>query len=143
MRYFSVCFFLFFLAACAPVRQVTLTDDELKTILKRHVSTLASDEYEGREPGTKGEELALDYIANRFKDIGLKPMGEKKYVQEFSFPEGATIETGTQLYINAKSFKVDEDFYPLQFSGNGVAIGYIAKVGYGIDAARLLYDDFI
>src|SRR5438552_3268655 len=134
-RFFLVLFFL--VAACTTVRQVTLTDDELKSNLKRHISILSSDEYQGREAGTKGEELAMNYTINQFKEVGLKPSGEKKFIQEFSFTEGATIGNGTQLYINTKSFKLNDpaingtgDFYSLQYSGNGVVLGYIAKVGY-------------
>jgi len=130
------------IAACSTIKQVSLTDDALKANLKRHISTLASDEYQGRETGTKGEELAMNYVISLFKEAGLKPKGEKGFVQEFPFTEGANIGKGTQLYINAKSFKLNEDFYPLQYSGNGIFIGYIVKVGYGIYAPQLNRDDY-
>src|SRR5437764_3814667 len=38
-----------------------------------HIKTLASDEFEGRGPGTKGEDLSVDYITDQFKHLGLKP----------------------------------------------------------------------
>ena len=38
-----------------------------------HTKALASDEFEGRGPGTKGEELTVDYLVDQFKKIGLKP----------------------------------------------------------------------
>ncbi len=34
---------------------------------------LSSDEFEGRGPGTKGEELATNYLADRTREVGLKP----------------------------------------------------------------------
>ena len=37
------------------------------------VSFLASDELQGRYPGTEGEQMAADFIANRFKEAGLAP----------------------------------------------------------------------
>jgi Zn-dependent M28 family amino/carboxypeptidase len=40
--------------------------------VKAHIQKLASDEMEGRAPGSKGEELATTYIADYFKSIGLK-----------------------------------------------------------------------
>jgi aminopeptidase YwaD len=143
MRKFSslTALLLLILLSCSTTKLV-LTDDETKAKLKTHISTLASDAYEGRETGTKGEQMAMNYIIGQFKEIGLKPMGEKKFVQEFPFTEGANIGPGTQLYINAKSFKLNEDFYPLQYSGNGVALGYPAKVGYGIYAPGLKHDDY-
>ena len=44
--------------------------------LRGHVRTLASDEYEGRRPGTPGGEKAAAYIAERFAEIGLEPAGD-------------------------------------------------------------------
>src|SRR5436190_244036 len=41
--------------------------------LLTHVKTLSSDEFEGRAPGTKGEELSVTYLADQFKKVGLKP----------------------------------------------------------------------
>src|SRR5262245_64506839 len=38
-----------------------------------HIKTLASDEFEGRAPGTKGEELTVNYLTEQFKRLGLKP----------------------------------------------------------------------
>src|SRR5262245_45996746 len=45
--------------------------------IKADVAYLASDRLEGRGPGTRGEELATDYIAAEFKKAGLKPAGER------------------------------------------------------------------
>jgi len=47
---------------------------------------LSSDLLEGRETGSKGEQLAADYIASRFKTIGLNPAGsENTWFQSFDF----------------------------------------------------------
>jgi len=43
--------------------------------IKADVTYLASDRLEGRGPGTRGEELATEYIAAEFKKAGLKPVG--------------------------------------------------------------------
>mgnify|MGYP000958941012 CR=1 FL=1 len=40
------------------------------------VKILASDEFEGRAPGTPGEEKTVAYLIERFKSLGLKPGGE-------------------------------------------------------------------
>src|SRR5205814_1263317 len=48
-----------------------------------HIKVLASDEFEGRSPGTKGEELSVKYIVDQFKQIGLKPGNpDGTYTQE-------------------------------------------------------------
>ncbi|HXP35590.1 MAG TPA: hypothetical protein VN827_08595 [Chthoniobacterales bacterium] len=41
--------------------------------LLAHIKILSSDEFEGRSPGTKGEELSIKYISDQFRSIGLKP----------------------------------------------------------------------
>lgn len=51
---------------------------------------LASDYLEGRETGTIGEERAADYIARRFKEIGLAPKGDdNSYFHHFDFKHNA------------------------------------------------------
>jgi acetylornithine deacetylase/succinyl-diaminopimelate desuccinylase-like protein len=53
-----------------------------------HVRVLASPEYEGRAPGTKGGQLAAQYIAGQFQAIGLKPAGDQgTYFQTIKSPE--------------------------------------------------------
>src|SRR5256885_3842987 len=41
--------------------------------LLAHTTTLSSDEYQGRAPGTNGEELSVSYLVDQFKNVGLKP----------------------------------------------------------------------
>src|SRR5256884_9993166 len=41
--------------------------------LLAHIKVLSSDEFEGRAPGTKGEDLSVSYIADQLRKIGLKP----------------------------------------------------------------------
>ena len=41
--------------------------------LRAHIAVLASDEFEGRKPGTDGETKTIDYIAKVWADAGLKP----------------------------------------------------------------------
>ena len=45
----------------------------IPTPCSRTSKTLSSDEFEGRGPGTKGEELTVAYLIDQFKKIGLKP----------------------------------------------------------------------
>jgi hypothetical protein len=39
--------------------------------LKRHIATLASTPFEGRAPGTRGEELTVEYLVNEFRRAGV------------------------------------------------------------------------
>jgi hypothetical protein len=48
-----------------------------------HTRKLSSDEFEGRLPGTKGEELTVAYLIDQFKKAGLKPGNtDGTYVQK-------------------------------------------------------------
>ncbi len=58
--------------------------------LKKHVRELADDRYEGRNAGYPGERRAAQYIAGRFRELGLRPMGDrlsggKSFLQGFEF----------------------------------------------------------
>ena len=58
-----------------PARQVPigrLPDIDMSAVLQ-HTRVLSSDEYEGRAPGTEGEELTVHYLEEQFKSVGLKP----------------------------------------------------------------------
>jgi hypothetical protein len=58
-----------------------------ETLVRQHITYLASDQLEGRAPGTKGEKLAQEYIIKAFKEYGLKPAGTKKFLQSFEYTE--------------------------------------------------------
>ena len=49
------------------------------------VNYLSNDKLEGRKTGSKGEQIAADYIADRFKSLKIKAKGTNKYFQDFSF----------------------------------------------------------
>ena len=72
--------FLFPLFVVAALASCTLLPHEKKstetlTNLKQDVSTLASDEFEGRAIGTPGADKAAGYIQDQFLQIGLLPKG--------------------------------------------------------------------
>ncbi len=54
-------------------------------LIKEDISYLASDELNGRATGTEGEIKAANYIANRFKELGLEAKGTEGYLQKFNF----------------------------------------------------------
>ena len=49
------------------------------------VNYLSDDKLEGRGTGSKGEQIAAEYIANRFKNLKIEDKGSNKYFQNFSF----------------------------------------------------------
>src|SRR5580698_274744 len=53
-----------------PIGQ--LPDIDTDAVLA-HTKTLSSDAFEGRAPGSKGEELTVNYLVDQFKKMGLEP----------------------------------------------------------------------
>lgn len=128
---------------CVSCRAQSVVDEkDLTQKLKNHISTLASDAFEGRETGTNGEHLAYDYMIAQFKNIGLVPKGEDEYLQPFSFTKETVIGQNTALKLNAKSFKPNEDFFPLAYSSNSSAKGEVVNVKYGLVVPAIDYDDY-
>ncbi len=52
--------------------------------LLQHIKTLSSDEFEGRQTGTKGGIKAKQYIIEQFQDLDVSPLGDS-FEQKFSF----------------------------------------------------------
>lgn len=77
---------LSFLAVGIFATACTSTEKKAYTIsisdLEPHLITLSSDEFEGRMPFTKGEELTIEYLENEFKKLGLAPGNGESYFQE-------------------------------------------------------------
>jgi Zn-dependent M28 family amino/carboxypeptidase len=112
-----------------------------------HIKMLASDEFEGRAPGSKGEELSIKYISDLFKEIGLKPGNPNgTYFQEVPL---AGIKT-----TPSASFVVNGNPMQLKFPDDYVASSArlqneikvensdIIFVGYGIVAPEYGWDDY-
>ena len=113
--------------------------------LIKHIRILASDDFEGREAGTKGGELAASYIQNYFKYLGLNAFNET-YRQEFWVPKALRLGKDNSLtFQTAKRQKVvaklEKDFIPLGYSSSGrVRAKEVVFVGYGLATEK--YDDY-
>ncbi len=101
--------------------------------LSHDVYVLASDSLEGRESGTIGERRAANYLAKRMAEIGLEPLFDGSFFQEFKFMGRVMLGDNNTLSVGKKTFSVDTDYKILGQSGLGVAIGTGVYVGYGID----------
>jgi hypothetical protein len=119
-------FFLAFLLALAFSCSVyKYSPDIVEQDLSRHLAFLASDELEGRSPGTLGDSLAGYYIQERFREIGLDPQK-----QDFSFLRALKRGPGNELIID--SFQIgDSDFTPLSFSQDTQLTAPVVFAGFG------------
>ncbi|MFH0983351.1 MAG: M28 family peptidase [Planctomycetota bacterium] len=108
--------------------------------LYAQVKYLASDELEGRMTGTEGTRLAAEYIAARFKEAGLEPLGDNgTYFQEFPFPAGLEmvkdknqLRSMGPLEVKASKYRLDQEFRPLSFTANDHVTSLMVFAGYGL-----------
>ena len=108
MKKLSYLFLMFLIAGCTP-------ESEFEKY-KKHVVTLASDEFEGRAPGTAGGEKTKNYIASHFESLGLSSFGES-YLMPVNL-------TGINL-------NVDESYFNLSVNGEMLDLNYRTDVVYG------------
>src|SRR5690606_17849899 len=101
------------------VAQGNFPSKKVEKKLRQHVYFLADDKLEGRRTGTAGEKLAAAYIARQYKKNGIKPYWSGTYVQPFTVNDGREIESGASMTIGKEVLKLNEDYFPLAYSGSG------------------------
>ena len=112
-----------------------------------HIKVLASDEYDGRLPGTRGGELTVEYITTQFKKLGLAPGNpDGTYVQAVSLngvrgtAAGSFTAGGHTITLEFPKDAVarTERFLP----SVKVADSDVIFVGYGVVAPEYHWDDY-
>jgi hypothetical protein len=101
--------------------------------LQSHVCYLASDDLEGRFPGTPGIDKAAAYIADRMKQAGLRPLFGGSYYQDFTIDLGLTIEG--QPVFRVADAPLDYSVLPLSGSGTVWAAAAIVRDIEGVNEA--------
>jgi Zn-dependent M28 family amino/carboxypeptidase len=133
--------------AAAPSELTPALDSLQATGLRRHIEQLASDEFEGRAPGTRGEELTVNYLVRQFQAMGLKP----------GHPQGGYVQEVPLMGVASEpAIRIDVGGQPLALSppGDGIATSLrferevivtnseLVFVGYGIVAPEYNWDDY-
>ena len=147
------------LALCFSAAVPLLGNDELKERLQpaleaitpdgllAHIKVLASDEFEGRAPGSKGEELSVKYITDQFKKIGLKPGNpDGTYTQEVPLA-GIKSEPRMSFVVGDKTMdlKNQDDFVASSARLQPeikIEKSDVIFVGYGVVAPEYGWDDY-
>lgn len=121
----------------------------------QHVETLASPAFEGRAPGTRGIELAAEYIEFYLRAYSLKPAfpdatgslagtASRSYEQPMTvdgaLPDG--FEKAGTLEIAGKRLVAGKDFVVTSNARKGIARGTVSFVGYGIESGKDGYSSF-
>jgi Zn-dependent M28 family amino/carboxypeptidase len=113
-----------------------------------HTKTLASDEFEGRAPGTKGEELTINYIANEFRKMRLRPGNpDGTYFQKVPLvgitaaPAPLVLKKGSQT--RELKWKDDVVAWSKHVAPEAsISNSELVFVGYGVVAPEYDWDDY-
>ncbi len=119
--------------------------DDLRTL----VTTLASDEFEGRAPGSAGEEKTTAYISAQYQRIGLEPGGDNgSWFQTVPMVE-TTADESTVLRLDSNGQARELKFGPDMVIGTrtgerqvSVADSDLVFVGYGVNAPEQDWNDY-
>ena len=115
-----------------------------KEQLAEHIKVLASDEFEGRAPSSKGEKLTLDYLTKQLTAVGFKPGNGDSFLQAVPM---VSIEASPDmtLSIGGKDYQYGHDmvmgssrisdFEQLKDSE-------LVFVGYGVNAPEYDWNDY-
>ncbi len=114
----------------------TITGEDLK----KHLTVLASDEYEGRETCKKGQELASQYIMKHYEGLQLKPfLTNDRFRQTLPIiiqnPKALTVKVGDKPLEH-----IEEYLCPSGMLDGHVKQPDVVFAGYGIDDER--YSDY-
>lgn len=117
--------------------------------LSEHVKVLASDEFEGRAPGTAGEEKTVAYLVEQFEKIGIRPGGvDGRWTQVVPMIH-TRLEAPGSLRVTAPgatlSLRQAEDVEVSTVrAADTIRINDapIAFVGFGVSAPEREWDDF-
>jgi Zn-dependent M28 family amino/carboxypeptidase len=110
------------------------------------VKYLASPELKGRATGSPELEKAAKYLADQYRQFGVKPADGKNYLQPFPVTTDAKLGTGNHFtfHENGRSITLQStrDYVPISFSSTGKFAGTVVFAGYGITAPEYRYDDY-
>lgn len=107
------------------------------TAIKAHIDFLAGDHLEGRETGTRGYDIAAQYVASQFALAGLEPRMQEVRLRT-AMLESATFSIGGQPFVHRKDVVVS----PSLLRESDSAEAEVVFAGFGIVAPGLGHDDY-
>jgi Zn-dependent M28 family amino/carboxypeptidase len=135
------------LGACAstPERVTWIGYPKIsETTLKEVTRTLSLDEFEGRAPGTRGEERTLAYLVEQFQRAGLQPGNNGSWFQDVPLAE-ITASNYEPLTIAGKAYAIGGDWVGVSYREVpriDLDDSEIVFVGYGVNAPEKGWNDY-
>ncbi|MFA7359909.1 MAG: M20/M25/M40 family metallo-hydrolase [Candidatus Kapaibacterium sp.] len=114
--------------------------------LIKTVEYLASPELNGRLGGSEGYYKAASFMADEFKKLGLKPIGDEGYFQNFNVEYNEIIAPCKFAMVNKEgsliNYKLGDDFVCRGFTGSGNINAEVVFVGYGFSEKTYDFDEY-
>lgn len=116
--------------------------------LRKHVEVLASDEFGGRAPATRGEELTVQYLESAFREAGLEPVNGESYIQNVPL---VSIETQGAPALSIRhndetldlGYRADQVIWTRrEQTSTALENSELVFVGYGINAPERGWNDY-
>ena len=124
-------------------------EELLQSRLEAHISFLADDLLRGRQPGTEGYDIAANYVASQFRQMGLQPAGtDGGFLQEVPLRRAWLQDGSAKMDLNrdgkSRPFAFADGFYagPNTAHTESAVEAEMVFAGYGIHAPPLGHDDY-
>ena len=130
--------------ALAQTAQPQISEATLKTLTER----LSSDEFEGRAPGTPGEEKTVALLAQAFEKAGLKPGNNGSWFQDVPLVEITASDVQPLVFAGGRtplSFDYRTDMVVASYRLDpSIALkdSEVVFVGYGVNAPERGWNDY-
>ena len=142
-------FIFLLLASCAqkPVDLRPALDSITAAGTLNHIKVLASDEYEGRAPASKGEDLTIKYLTAEFQKLGLKPGNPNGTFLQNVPLVGIISHTDADVQVKGKKLELTPKIDFIASSEHSVPEvtvkdSPVVFVGYGVVAPEYGWDDY-
>src|SRR5262245_20250031 len=137
-----------FITIQVSAQKVTVTKDIKKAMdridtntIRSHIAYLADDKLKGRLPGTVGYQMAVDYVIDQYKKIGIAPGGDNGgYTQKLLIRKSLVNNSSAAADLKDKNGNIDslvflKDFTPAPhpLNKNALAGGRLVFAGYGVE----------
>jgi Zn-dependent M28 family amino/carboxypeptidase len=137
------------LLACAASHKVPPPSTEIDdSVFRNDIRQLASDEFEGRKPGTPAEEKTVAFLTSQFRKLGLKPAVGDSYVQQVPLVEiSASRDTTLAVSGRGAAERLHYGKDVILWTGRAVPQASLHRselvfVGFGIVAPEYGWNDY-
>ncbi len=144
----AFCAVALFACSSAPSAPDAALNSFTADALLAHIRVLSSDKFEGRGPGSNGEQLSIQYIQDQFKKAGLEPGNpDGTYLQNVPLVE-ITPDPAMKLTLAGHGttlqpkFQDDYVAWTKRVVDSSSIDADMIFVGYGVQAPEFNWDDF-